>query len=954
MALNVEDFSGLETNPNAVVYKALNYLDQNGIEIGTPDNAFTFLLETCATLSQSCVVKFKEEMRKNFPALANKMSDLYPHLNEEIISNMFAKPGIVTFTGIVYIMSMKQNAKSIDNYKETVLPINTEFEYKGITFTTTNDYRIRVYNETEKVEVMSIPNSGLLSDNETTILDGVTTSSDGQGNPIIRFPIKCKQIKKYSASSSILKYESTVIQHTLTDKFYCAEVFIVDNASRQEVKLNIAYTEDYLDTSSTTVFVKVLENKVVFTLPNIFSKNNNLKGSLKVVVYETKGASFLPMYNVSINEITKTYGKENNLNNETLVNGGVTFVVECSRNAYYVGGSDPLTFSQLKEKLIKDNFTKQLPVTDYDVEALGESDGFKLRKVEETITGRTYIASKTLDGMKSGVMRSIPDVFNNLTKIVLNEYVQNFPNNISTDMKTFFIPSGTLFQEVSGYVRPLLTDEVNEIEGMDYNSKIRYLKENKVFFNPFYYVVNTVNEYSEAKIYHLDLPVIQSYMIKNLNNNIPNGVTANVSTYEVIKMKNGYRLYLTLAGNSTFDEINLDNVQMQVTLYNKDGVPIYYKMTLDKTDNSDPFYYLDIETDFKISGEQIEVMNGESTLGSKLVDFVTKFTLHCYLTDSNRFEETRYLVNEIQEQNPNIVVIFKSEMQVKLGEELTYIWNRLYNTYTERKYLKYEADKPKRYPEDVYELDANGNLVYVLAPSGQELTANKLHSKGEIMLDEDQNPIYEYRAGDVVLQNGEPVIDSMSGVMRNLEILMLEYEYKVGDDPMSKRILETAIDYIYSLVTVLIPNMNSKLLEKTNILYRGNKRTLPITANINGTESKIPFNVSPKVKLYVTKETNLDDSVLEIYRKSIGSVLNNYLSNYNEIYMRDLIDSLYAKISNDGIKGIGISLVDGEEVNNIVFGNDSDRPIISKRLVYNVSKLYEVEYDIDIEVIRMV
>lgn len=954
MGLTIDDFTGLETNPNAVVYKALHYLEQNGYEVSNADNAFTFLLEYCATLTQSSVIKFKEELRKTFPALASKMSDLYPHLNEDNIPYLFAKPGTVEFVGNVHVMSMKQNAKHIDNYRETVLPVNTVFSYNDINFLTTNDYRIRVFDQTEKVEVVSIPNSSLLSDNTTTILDNVYVTSDGMGNPVLKFPVKCKQVTKTVTTKSILKYESTVIKHTLTDKFYCAEVFIVDNTSKQEVKLNMSYLEDYLDTSNSTVFVKLLENEVVFTLPNIFTKYNNLKGSLKVVVYETKGASFLPMYNIEPADIATNFGTENNLNNDTIRNGSVTFFLECVRDTIFIGGSDPLTFDQIKQKLITNSFKKTLPVTDFDVLGLGNDDGFILSKVEDTLSGRAYIASKTLDGMKSGVMKSIPDVFNNLSKVVLAEYANNFPENISTDLQTFFIPSGTLFKEVSGYVKPVLKDERIEIEGMDYTSKIRYLKENKIFFTPFYYVVNTKKDYSETSIYHLDVPIIKSNLLKALNNNIPNGVSANITAYALKKQTNGYRLYISVVGNSTFDEINFDNVNIQVTMFNKDGIPIYFKMDRNKVDNNNPYFFLDIETDFKISGEQIEILNGDSTLGSKLVDFETSIILHCYITDPARFEETRYLVDEIQEENPNTVVIFKSEMSIKLGEELTYLWNRMYNTYTERKYLKYETDKPKRYQEDVYETDVNGNLVYVLNPNGQELTANKLHSKGDIMQDDAGEPIYEYKAGDVVLQNGEPVVDQMSGVMRNIEMLMLEYEYKVGDDPTSKRILESAIDYIYGLIVTRLPDMNSKLLEKTSIFYRGNKRTLPISANVDGSETRIPFNISPKIRMFVTKETNLDETILETYRKTIGGLLNKYISNNDTIYMKDVVDMIFTTIANDSIKGISIYLFNDEEVNNIVFTGGSDRPIISKKLVYNVSKLYEVEYDIEIEVIRMV
>lgn len=953
MSLTIEDFKGIENNPNAIVYKLLQDLENNGYTISNPDNAFVYLMESCAALTQASTLKFKEELRKVFPSLATDLNDLYPHLTDEMIPYLFAKPGTVTLRGVVYIMSMKEHGLAKGNYRETVIPAYSTFTYNGnITFMLMNDIRIRVFNQTENVEVCSIPNNGILSDNSTAILDDVRVSSDGQGNPYVMFPLKCLQVNKYIRTGDLFKYETTLITHKLVDKFYCAEAFIVDLATKAETKIDIKYTEEYLDTNKPSVFIRVLEDKVEFRLPNIFTKVDRLSGQLKIVVYECKGSSYLPMYNATSADIEVTISKERELENNTIFSG-VKFLVTPDNNATFIGGSDPLNFLEIKDKIIHHSFTKQLPVTDYDIVNLGLTDGFILSKVEDNLTSRTFIASKNLDGYKSLVMKSIPDVFNNLAKITLNEYATIFPDNISSDMSTFFIPSGTIFKEMGGYVKPLTKEEIKDLHAMSVNDKIRYLRNNKLFFNPFYYVIDTKKNLTESKVYSLDAPMILSYLIRDMNNNIPNGVTANVTKYEIIKQSNGYRIYIVLTGNSTFNEIRENNVKLQLTMFNKDGIPIYFKFNIDRSDVENPYWYVDIETDFKISTDQIEIINGDSTLGTKLVNFKSKAFLHCYLTAPDRFEETRFLVDEIQEDNPNTVVVFKSEIEISLGEELTYLWNRLYNTYSSRKYLRYDVDKPKRYLEDVYQRDSDGNLIYTISPDGDELVLNKLHSKGEIVKDEQGNEVYEYRKGDVVLQDGEPVVDEMSGVIRSIEMLMLEYEYMVGDDPMSKRILESAIEYIYKLITLKLPEMNSKLLEKTTILYRGNKRTLPISTRINGITTKLDFNLKPVIKMYVDKDTNMNENVLEVYRKSIGILLNRYINKEKEVLVKNLIDAIYKEIANDGVKGISITAIVEDELNNIIF-DDDNRPIIGKRLVYTVSKMFEVEYDIDIEVVRMI
>ena len=84
-----------------------------------------------------------------------------------------------------------------------------------------------------------------------------------------------------------------------------------------------------------------------------------------------------------------------------------------------------------------------------------------------------------------------------------------------------------------------------------------------------------------------------------------------------------------------------------------------------------------------------------------------------------------------------------------------------------------------------------------------------LHEKGSPILDENGEQIALYRANDLVLDdNGNPIIDKLSGIKRVLDIMMLEYEFMVADSEPYQSYLEIAMNNILAMIHVDMNELN--------------------------------------------------------------------------------------------------------------------------------------------------
>lgn len=947
MTIDSTTMQNLIYNPTLIQKLILMDFDKNeNVQISTATNPFVFLLEAATTVSSAQAMATRNIIRRKFPALAQTKEDLFAHLNSEQILNIYSTPARTNLVVQVDVFGIKNNGYTPEgaNYKEITIPIGSTVTILNTTFTFLNAILVRIYNDTESIHVESIPNDNSLAINDVSLLKS-TLGHSQINSPVIAFEVPVKQITKKVVNKTITKSLGCKVKISLTDRYCYSEVYVCGKATNDKpVKLEQVFIEDYIDPATPTAFVTVTDTDVTFTVPDVYIQNGTLSGDLIVTVYETKGEQYLPLQNYPNSEFSYVISNGSTPSERAAAN----IKLAITANSILSGGKTGMSMKDLKKSIIENTTGPiDVPVTQFHINKLGEDNNFTIKQMEDTLISRIYSAFKPMDSFSSTVIKAMPDIFNNTVEITVNEYKTLYPERVKDDR--FLIKSGTVFREYNGRADFVSPKVLQELQNMDILKQLEHFNEFKYYYTPFNYIITTEDGATSSKVYYMENPLISDLRIMKKNLNLI-GINAYVSKYSIQRLENGFQIYISIAGDVGFNKITKENVKVQLSFPIDGDDYVHYVGTYNTTLDSHSFI---IETnDFIDENDKLQILNGTSTISTKLTDLISKAYIRCYITDPNFKDQFNYLVETIVDKSTNISVLFEDTINITFGRRIEHLWNKLHNTYSNRKYKVYEADEPLIYTEDQYERDTDGNIVFKISTDGTRLERVLLHSKGDIVENEQGETIYKHRKGDVILdQYGEPVIDVESGLNRFLDILMLEYDFKVASTDPQINLNLLILQYFENVLLNELPTLNNRLLEQTTIQYRPNRSITPIKVKYGNITTTIPYRVIPSVTLYVDNNQDLSLAELEAYKTKIGKLINSELNTdtINLVTLNEKIkSSLDLSVVACDIDGI---IPDNAKVMTILDSNNTIT--LDKTLQYTDYNETIVVYNLSLKVINV-
>lgn len=944
MNISSEELQTLLYNPYTIQKKILDELETSeGITISNANNAFMLLMETITATSHATAMECKNVIRKKFPILAKNMSDIYDHLDEDDINNMFAKPGSVDIKFYIPVLTLKNKGykPAGANYREARIPKNTVLTVLGKTFTILNTIIVRIYDTSETPYVEVVQNDETLSLTNISVIESKIESDKNQ-QPYITFVLPVKQVKIGTVSKVISASGRTKFQISLTNKFVKMTITYKNAANNNtEVDLPVTLSSEYLNPTKPCAVLSVNDNVVNVEIPNMYVIDGSVSGEAIFTVYETEGGIFLPLESYSKETFTLTLGPITHQAEQVLTKEDIPVKGYGS----LMGGSDGTSFEDLKKSIVyRTTGSIAVPVTNYQIEKIGSDAGFQIAKVEDTLLNRVFTASKDIPSFTSMVIQSIPDVFNNTIGITTSTLKTDRPECVRED--NFIIKSGTVFKEENGILRMLTPEEEKTLENMPRNTKVVHFKENKYFFNFFTYVVGSSDGVTECKIWHLDFPKMESIRHYATNQNLANTVCY-IDKYNISRTSTGYQILIKVEGSDGYkSEIEQGNKFVQISFDLNSGSKVYF---VGEYDSGLDAHVFNINTDeFITTDGYIELLNGTSETPTKLTPLIGTMDVYCYIKDARKLDKSGYLKDYINDKDPNVSVLTYDTINFYFGKEIKYLWNKIYHTYTDKKYKTYLEDKRKVYSENVYETDNDGELVMTLSPNGQEITLNKLHDKGDEVVDDQGQPVYEYRKGDLVLdENGEPIVDVASGVIRYIDMLMLEYEYVAASASSHTQLNNMMVKYFEDILLDELPSINKNLLEQTKILYKSVRNTNPVALKANSANYSVQHRVSPTVTLYVDSSVDVSLSELEAYKFTIGSIINSEIQK-STISVPNIVDKIKSSLVISVLAVKITDLLPGEA--QIATMSGTNRLVLDKSLSVAEYKETIVVYNINLVV----
>ena len=938
----MQDLDFYKMNPSAIIEAAIDKVEDklNGNVISSePTTPFHMLVEASVSLASDSVIAAENIIRKKFATLAVNESDLFHHISDDELANMFAIPGETSLAFFINVLDLKQYGyrKTGSSYIETTIPTNTKITVKETVFTLLNDVNVKLYDN-GSVTAEQYNNSLDIAVNDIGILYA-SIISDKEGVEWITLETKVKNINKIEKLVPITPGKNLSTTITIEKQFAFCYVSVMDNNGETPIK--ITYSEEYIDPTTPTAYVNLSSDKVVVSIPDVYVMENIIEGKLRVSVYECNGKHYLPLnkfgnedFSIEIGDDNKTASTATSKNITTLASS--RFILD--------GGTNGMSFQELKESIINNTTGDiDLPITEYQIKRKSSMYGYELSKVTNTLTQRTYIASKDLEVSDNKLILCSHDLFFNSVKLDLS--IDKYKSSVITNDESFTIKANTVFRYDNGVMSIAEDSILDYIQSLNRIDRIEYLKENQFYYTPYEYVILYAESVTKSEIYYFN-PYMENMRIITKNTNIdPN---TNTYQYLINKVTDGYELYTNILSNDELSKTDLSKLKARIVLplVDSNGLTVYFDASYDTENKIFKFF---IESEF-ISDDMISVSNGVSKLYTKNIAINTQATIYIYSTDSTITDSTQFLQSEVD--NPNnleLTVLTKETIDVVFGEKIQYLYNNVYNTYSDRVYKTYTEDVPLRYTSNIYQDNADGTIIDADVRSDGRVILNTtlLHKAGDIVYDDNDEIVYKYLKGDNVIVDGKPVIDIEAGILRYVDILMLEYPFLLVESTPYKNYNELTMDNINNIVINDMQTLNDLTMENTSILYKSSKSANQVSVSINSVNYLLDYKVKPSVKLYILNTASLTPDDNEKFKNICGKIISKHLSN-SEIVLRDIKDEIMMALGSN-VSAVGISNIDPNN-SEIIKVTGANRFVHSKKLAFNKSNEYIVKYDLDFSI----
>lgn len=959
--LTKQEMLDLKFNPEAIQYKILNYLEEandNKLNIVSANNPFLLALESNAVLTSNAITETISNIRSKFPSLAITKKDLFHHYTDEELDGLFSKPGDCEFLFTIPITDLVSHGyKNENGYIETMIPAKTCFKVRELNFTILNDIIIRLYNDN------SVFVEYLINDNPTALKNtGILPSyvDELNGEQVIRFTALVKQVNMIRAkyTPTLANGLHTIIPLTEKNKFYHIDVFYYNNNTNNQLqKIQVKYDESYIDPLTPTAFVSIVDNTqasmsdtaIEINIPALYFKDLNLSGEITIEIYETLGNVNIPVKYIPSNEYNiKKFTEVTNKLAATISNIDFSVIAFTELS----NGSDGLTFLEMRNSVINNTYGKQqLPITEQQLIHNMKLDGYTIYKGLDTLTERTFIISKELskDGIGSNsVLKAANNVYFNTVPLLLGN-LTNHPY-ISMYEDNFILHSNAVFKYDNGKTILLSKNDLDLLKQMTNEELVDNINKFKYMYTPYTYIISKNTNNTSVKVVDFDRPLLYSKKVLATNSEILQ--RSNIEMYNIIKNENGYKIYIKLRHNEESKSIiNNINITMSILL------PTMNYLYIESIyNNEDDIYEFEIKSDMYIDNTfKLHVTNGKATTNNNYIDLKNTLTFYIHSNDIT-INNSHFLEGSIPDNDD--IILTKESIDVILGKPLEYLWSPITLEYTSRKFKTYDTDILKTYTKNVYEINPETGLAFTIIDGVPSY--NLLHRKGEIVKDENGNNIYLHRKGDIVKDNNnQPIIDNIFGVIRSINILMLDYEFKIIENkektlPAYGTVYTTYNEMLLSqLETILlehIPNKNNDLLENTKIYFRSNKTSLPIKCKIQGVLYNLPSMIKPKVTLYIKGTNTYTSEEKNKFRDTIGIVIEKYI-NQNIIKITELKNEIL-KVLNSDVIGVKINNLEPTDSEIFEVVDKSNHLTLNKVLdIDTYNKLY-VRYDLELEIIN--
>ena len=853
---------------------------------GTPivdaNNVPMFFLEAFSTHMANGMLATKTQVDSLYKLRASTPEELYRHMSDYDYTGVYATPApfkIVVELDKNYLV-YNSNSYS-DVYNRVVLPVNTVFSFGEYDFGIYYPINININKKTTAVTVewdTSEDNSLYSLSNNSIEFAEVTED----GIDLIQIEIPVFQFKRTIATETVTPDTGFIKTYSFTDRFYALKAFNLNkNNSWEEIKVSLSETIYNVDEPSVRIIVNQDFQTVKVVVPSIYFSTEAITSQLRLELYTTKGELNVETSSIDADSVTHNFNITNKDTYSTVLDR-MSGIIIYAASAVIIGGTNGITFSELKNRVINNTFFGDVITTVGDIEKYFTNLGFKASRYACNVTDLIYLCHKQLTNSRDEVISA-----GSIKTYMQSDLISNYSDTIysTSDDSLTILPSTIYKYDINkNMCYPLTNIERNALLILSKENKVKAFNENYYTMSPFHIRLDRSTRYPIAYTYDLNNPSSKYLRTVSENHNsdyVIKAYAVNLSHDGI----NGYDIKFLLSYTSG---ITPDDIVVFFYTYSSSKVKIWSQATFQADFEDKWVYNVHIDTNyslFKNNSIYLDTLRSDS--GN--VGFEVPLDTNGYLiimVKSNMLSAEALMTTvgyNARNNFPDYTPIIEQSMSITLGKYLSGIYNNVDVVYKEERYLTYESNVYSVADRDIYRYDSDGNIEYSI-DENNNITYIKQYSAGDVLLDENEQPIIKHAAGDVKLDVfGQPIVDP--NYVRNvdyvIDIIHIDGKLNIVTDSKYTNIMNYTRSSLLSFVDTIDEAYNH-LLNGTKLFFTP-IRTIGTTNSTIGNGVTITHNLelTAHFKLYVYEYVYKNESLKESIRSSIISLIDKYTNDHN-------------------------------------------------------------------------
>lgn len=922
-----------------------------------PTSPFVFCIESAACLTAGFMMGNEALNRKQYSRSAQTPEDLYLHMSDRDYVNRFAIPATTRFTLALALEEVlaKMVADPSTGIRKLVIPRNTFFSVADINFSLQYPIEIRQLAHGGLQVVYDVDVVSPLQALPTNVIQHeIRRNAESEW---LFFEFDVQQFAIINQTSTLNAAIDFKLDVAFDDQYYFTRVY-VENAAGNWTEIATTHSDQVYDVLTPTAVLRVIDKTVTIKIPQIYTGTGLLNKGIRIDVYQTKGPINLNLGEYPFTAYSAVWQAYDKADNTIYTAPLKTFrTVVTYSDKVVSGGSNALSFEELRLRVIQNAIgAPQLPITNVQAEVVLRNQGYQVVKNIDNITNRVFQATKEMPTPIDTKLITAAAASIETVLMSLKDAVQ--VSSVIDNGASVTLTPNTLYRNLDGIISMVTTDHLNFLLGLSSEKRALQVTQGNYLYTPFHYVLDSTNNAFESRPYHLDNPEILTKLFVTENDSTM--IQVGTAAYGMTRTPTGYQIQIVTQSGDGYKALGDDQVHVQLAYIpagEKDRA--YLNGTLiGKTEAGERSYVFDLSTNFNVDKNdnlqlsEFKLYTTEPRLtGSPLLtEFDLIYSTSAIMASQWRPDAVDQTLGRFLLPS-RIAGISHEKLRVRFGYALKTLWAQCRSVISSVPFQTYVMDVPRLYEKNIYERDANGASISFDA-QGKPISVI-LHAKGTPVLDATGTPVFQHRRGDVVLDgNGDPVTTDTRGMLRQIDIMLIEGVYWFATDLTATAYRSTLTASVVNWLTSDLAELEKQLLDQTRIYFYP-KTTLGAINVLTGDGIVKSINAGQafRLGLYVTKAVYANADLRERLMKATISTISEQLKG-TTVSLDSITTALRAQYGNDVIS-VQISGLGGDlNLPALTITDDADRCSIRKRLAALPDDSLIVEEDITIDFIQ--